>query len=798
MAEKLVGQDIIPQGLMAKITGRARYAEDFRVDGMVFAKLLASPMPHARVLRIDASEALAMDGALGILTADEVPQPDAPGEAALTMEPRYEGEAILALAAVDETTAVDAIEKIKIDFEPLPFVLNPLDSLRPDGPNGRTEGNTAIDGEMTTLKWTEADFAEAGEDRLPLGEPAAEWRFGDVEAGFAEADLILDETIVHQSLSHHCLEPRSCMAYWQNGKLYMYGSTQSVVRTRADLAAGLGMDMEDLVFIGEYCGGGFGSKVRGNLIMQVPALLSRKLNRPVMLRITRAEETYLGRARPGFQARARFGFRSDGRMTALDLYVIQENGPYGLRGEYMSCGQIASLAYQPGAMRHRGVAVFTNTPPKGAQRGPGGAQITGMLEPIMDKAARELGIDRLAIRRINAPDSDSVYGPDRTPISSAFAREALDKGAELFGWEERLQRSGQRNGTKVTGVGIGLSVYSAGSREYDGLLVIRPDGKLYIHQGIGNLGTHSVMDTAKVAAEVLGMRWEDCEVIWGDTNRHLPWSSSQGGSQTTLAHTRANHAVGMDAKRKLQEIAARDLGGSPEDYDTSDGRVFRRSNPSRGMSFAQAATRAIELGGRYSGEELAPELNDMTKASATALAGQGLVAAARDNYPFSGSVRSFVVGFAEVELDVETGAVEIKQYTAMADCGTMLHPRSLGAQILGGSIQGMGIARSQKWVYDPVWGVAFAKRLYTARPPGILDVPLDIQWGAVEIPDPQTPVGAKGIGEPPVGAGSAAIASAISDALGGKCLCRTPLTADVILAELEGRAQPYTPLEMHV
>ena len=798
MAEKLVGEDIVPRDLVAKITGRARYAEDFRADGMVFAKLLAGPMPHARVRRIDASEALAMDGVIGMLTADEVPSREAPGEAVLTMEPRYEGEAILALAAVSETIAADAIEKIRVDYEPLPFVLNPLDSLRPEGPNARTDGNTVVNGEMATVKWTEADFEEAGADRLPAGEPGNEWSFGDLEAGFSQADLILDETIVHQSLSHHPLEPRSCMAYWQNGKLYLYGSTQSVARTRFAVAAGLEMDMDDLVFIGEFCGGGFGSKISGSPIMQVPALFSRKINRPVMLRITRAEETYLGRARPGFQARARFGFRADGRMTALDLYVIQESGPYDLRGEYMSCGQVASLTYQPEAMRHRGVGVFTNTPPKSAQRGPGGAQITGMLEPIMDKAARELGIDRLAIRRINAPDSDAMYGPDRTTISSAFVRETLDQGAELFGWNERLQRSGQRIGTKVTGVGMGLSAYSAGSREYDGLLVIRPDGKLYIHQGVGNLGTHSVMDTAQVAAEVLGMSWSDCEVLWGDTSRHLPWSSNQGGSQTTLAHTRANHAVGMDAQRKLQEIAARDLGGAPEDYDTSDGRVFRRSNPTQGLSFAQAATRAIELGGRYSGEELAPELNDMTKASATALAGQGLVAAAKDNYPYSGSVRSFVVGFAEVELDVETGAVEIIQYTAMADCGTMLHPRSLGAQILGGSIQGMGIARSQKWVYDPVWGVSFAKRLYTARPPGILDVPVDIEWGAVEVPDPQTPVGAKGIGEPPVGAGSAAIASAISDALGGICLCRTPLTADVLLAELEGRAPPYSPLETHV
>ena len=158
----------------------------------------------------------------------------------------------------------------------------------------------------------------------------------------------------------------------------------------------------------------------------------------------------------------------------------------------------------------------------------------------------------------------------------------------------------------------------------------------------------------------------------------------------------------------------------------------------------------------------------------------------------------FVVGFALVELDVETGQVDIKEYTAVADCGTVIHPRSLAAQIHGGGVQGFGIALSQRWVYDPQWGVAFAKRFYTARPPGMLDVPLEMKWGAVGIPDPQTPVGAKGIGEPPVGAGSAAITSAIADALGGQCLCRTPLTLDVILAALEGRKQPYGPLETHV
>ncbi len=809
MADKLVGQDIAPDDLHAKITGRAKYAEDFRADGMVFAKLLPSPMPHCRVLRIDASEALAMEGVIGILTADEVPQSEV-GEQCLTNHPHYEGEAVLAIAAVSETIAADAIEKVRVDFEPLPFVLNPLDSLRPNGPNGRLEGNVRVGRDFATIKWTDEDFASAPEGSMPMPDNVldadgeivvrkndTEWMVGDVEAGFAEADLILDETIVHQSVTHHPMEPRSTMAYWQNGRLFIHTSTQSLVRTRQAVAGQLGLDMEDVVMIGEYCGGGFGSKITGSTIQLVPALFARKINRPVMLRITRAEETYLGRARPGMQARVRIGYRANGRITAIDLYALGDGGPFA-GGDQGSSASTASLTYTPLNMRFRGVGIRTNTPPKAAQRGPGGAQIIGMLEPLMDKAARELGVDRLALRRLNAPTADVRYGPRGGSLTSVFVREAIDQGRELFNWEERISRSGQLNGTKRTGVGVGVSPYTAGSRGFDGLLVIQPDGKVRIHQGLGNLGTNSIFDTARAAADVLGVEWSDVEVVWGDTSRNLPWSAVQAGSQSTHAHTRANHAAGLQAKEKLQSIAAMDLGGNPGDYDTADGRVFQRSNPSRGMTLGQAATRAIALGGRYSGEELDDDLNAMTEASASAMAGEGLLAAARDNFGGQGGLQSWVVGFAEVELDVETGKVDVVHFTAVTDCGTVVHPRGLGGQVYGGSFQGMGMAMSQKWVFDPVWGVSFAKRLYTARPPGILDVPLDVQWAAVELPDPQTPVGAKGIGEPCVGAGSAALTSAIADAMEGTCLCRTPLTPDVLLAEIEGRAPAYGPLDLHV
>ena len=801
MAEKLIGTDIVPPDLIAKVTGRAKYAEDFRAEGMAFAKFLASPMPHARVTRIDARRALAMDGVLGILTADEVPQADSPNESPLTMEPLYEGEPILAIAAVDEATAAEAIELIRVDMEPLPFTLDPLQSLRPGGPDARTEGNILFRGrdvrEVRSLKWTEADFAAAQDGRLPMGEAQMEWAIGDLDAGFAEADLIIEETMAHQSLTHHPLEPRSAMAYWQNGKLYFHGSTQSLARARASLAGLLDLDLEDVVFIGEFCGGGFGSKITVGPQMAVPALLSRKIGRPVMLRVTRYEETAIGRSRPGFQAWTKMGWRQDGKLTALDLYVIQDKGPYSETSDLPTAAEVASLAYQPLAMRFRGVSVYTNTPPRSAQRQPGGAQIMAMMEPLVDKAARELGTDRLALRRLNAPGPDAWVGEERGQLTSSFLDEAMEMGAEAFGWEQKKELSGQRNGTKVTGVGIGLSPFHGGSSGFDGLVVVRPDGKLYIHQGIGNLGTHSVADTGRVAAELLGLSWQDVQIIFGDTSRNLPWSAVQAGSQTTHAHTRANHAAGTAASQLIREIAARDLGGSAGDYVLDAGRVFRRASPSTGMTLARVAERAIELGGRYDGHELPEDIHDMTRASATALAGSGLVAAAKDNYSHEGGTWSFVVGFALVELDVETGQVDVKEYLAATDCGTVVHPRSLAAQLHGGGVQGFGMALSQRWVFDPRWGIGFANRLYTARPPGILDVPLQMEWVAVNKPDPQTPVGAKGIGEPPVGAGEAAMTSAIADALGGECLCRTPLTTDVILAALEGREPPHPLLATH-
>ena len=261
--------------------------------------------------------------------------------------------------------------------------------------------------------------------------------------------------------------------------------------------------------------------------------------------------------------------------------------------------------------------------------------------------------------------------------------------------------------------------------------------------------------------------------------------------------TRAAHAVAMEAKKRLQEIAAKTLGGNPEDYDVGNESVSTKGG-GRGLSLAQAAQRAIELGGIYDGHEATSDVNKFTKASVAALAGQGLVAAARDNYGRDGSTHSYVASFAEVEVDIETGKYYIVDFLAYADVGTVIHPAALGGQVLGRSTLGIGHAIGQKWVFDPRYGAMVSTRFYQNKPPTILDVPVDMKWGTVDIPDPETPVGARGIGEPPVGGGCASILNALSDALGDQIFQRAPVNLDTILTSLEAGRPMQNPLMAHI
>jgi CO/xanthine dehydrogenase Mo-binding subunit len=260
---------------------------------------------------------------------------------------------------------------------------------------------------------------------------------------------------------------------------------------------------------------------------------------------------------------------------------------------------------------------------------------------------------------------------------------------------------------------------------------------------------------------------------------------------------RTNYVAAMDALAKLQEIAAMDLGGAPADYDVGGERVFSKADPTRGLTYAQAAQRAVELGGKFDGHENPADINQMTAAAAASLAGTGLIGVAKDNLPITASPAAFVAGFAEIELDTETGAFDIVDYVAVADCGTVIHPQGLATQIKGGAVMGFGLAALEKHIYDPQNGLPGAVGFYQSKPAGYLDVARTFTTDAVDLPDPQSPLGTKGIGEPVMGAGASALLCAISDALGGHYFNRVPVTRDHIVNALAGRPQSHKPLQVN-
>ncbi|MBT8146637.1 MAG: molybdopterin-dependent oxidoreductase, partial [Gammaproteobacteria bacterium] len=593
-----IGKNYTPPDATGKVTGDAKYVEDYQREGMVYARIYTSPIPSGRVVNINASEALRMDGVLGILTAEDLPVSDAPADPMLaSADVTYVGQPILAIAAISDEIAEAALERIQVDFEYRDFVTDPLESLVEGGPNAYPDGNVlnqaeeladenaTIRGGFSTIKWPASEVERLRNGQEPRDvEFAGGWTYGDLDGGFAEADVIVEESFVTASTPHHSLEPRSAMSYWENGKCYFHGSTQSQSAVLESLAAMLGIEQQDLVLINQATGGGFGSKGRSYPMMGVCGHFSRILNRPVQLRITREQEYYVGVGRPGMQGWVKIGAKANGRVTAIDVIIISDGGPTG-RNSASASAQHLSVVYTPAAMRLRNIPMFTNTAPKGAQRGPGQNEMSAAVAPIIDRVARQLDMDRMEFRRINAPHSDSPVYEYQGPMTSAFLAEAIDKASEMFNWRERESQPRQRNGNKVRGLGIGLGYHSAGGNGYDGLVRITPDGRIHLHSGAGNLGTYSYADTTRAAAEVLQCRWESCDIVYGNSALHLPHASVQGGSNTIFTHSRTNWVAAEDAVRKLKEIAAGEFGGTVDDYSIGNERVFRTDDESQGLTY---------------------------------------------------------------------------------------------------------------------------------------------------------------------------------------------------------------------
>ena len=795
MAYMHIGKDFTPPDVPGKVTGRIKYAEDYTREGMVYARLLTSPIPHARVIDIDASEALAMEGVLGMLTADDVypdGEPQSTGLKMLTNEPTLVGEPILAVAAIDEKTAETAISRISVTFERLPFVLDPLDSLQPDGADAYNGGNTFIFRQgFAVEKWTADQVASLRAGNEPTAEPQQTVEYGDLEAAFGESSYVYEGTFTNAGYPHMSMEPRSALAYWEDGKLYLHGGSQSLTAFADGIAGVIGVPKEDLVFVNAATGGGFGQRARAGSIpiYGVPAKLSQKINRPVMMRVTREEEFTIGGARQGLTGWIKVGFKPDGVMAACDLWIVSDNGGKGGGADAYSAADCISVLYQADAVRFRGTAIGTNTAHRGAQRGPGQNQIAPIISPILDAAADELGVSRFDIRKINTPMTGDVGGPQRTPFTSAYMPQTLDLAAEQFGWEERQLRRRRTNGSKVIGLGIGQGYHNAGRSGMDGIVMMGPDGRLKVHNGVGNLGTYSYASTSRAAAEVLKMPWERVDIVTGRTDLHLPITSPQDGSNSIFTNTRTFYGAAQDMLAKMKEIASGDLGGTPEDYDISNERVHQIADESVGMTFGQVAARALELGGKYTGSsDLPEELAEWTQISVSRLAGTAFMGVFHDPR-HEGNPPGFTVSCIEIELDTETGKYEILDLINVADSGTIMHPKGMENQLVGGAVWGIGLSGYERHLYDPQNGMPASTGYWQSKVPTFLDTPVKIQTGWVDLPDPENPVGARGVGEPAQGSVSAALTAAISDALGGHIFGASPITADMIINHVAGTSE---------
>lgn len=772
MAEdfKHIGQDFAPPDSVAKVTGRAKYAEDFLFDDLLHAKTLKSPYAHALVTDIDISEAEAMSGVEAVITYEDVGGEQEDGELGwhpLDQEPKYYGAPIAAVAAVDEYTAAEAVEAIDVSYDVLEHVIDPVETLKPGSPNARLDGNTMMDGEVTEVKWENTDFSGEFPDQLETTN--YEWEYGDLDAAFDEADVIIEDVQYAHSVPQNPMEPRSNVAKWDNGKLHLYASSQSGTFNLGAFQGPYELGNDEINIISEYCGGGFGSKAGTYPQQHIPIVLAQETNRPVKIRGSRKEEFFWGNGRTPVLFRCRFGVTDEPRITAWDIEMISSAGAVdtAYNSAMGNAASTISAAFNPDAMRVRGMGVFMNHPKTWAHRGPGENQFWLASGPMLGKAADEIGMDQLEFDMgISAGHHDPI-GPDRVPNTSNYRREALELAGEMIDYDEIKELNGKVENGKVYGVGVCGSHHPAGIAGMDGLIVIRPDNKVEIRTGVGNLGTYSYAAVARAGAETLKVPWDMVEVKWGHSERE-PNSIIQAGSLTTFTESHSQHAAALLAIEYLQELAAHELGGDPEDYVVEDGEVFHEDDTDQALTLGEAAEVAIELGGKYTAEELPNEddLGGATIHAATEAAGSGLVAPASSSFALleGHSVHSFCSSIALVSIDLDTGNVTVEDMRGASDCGNVIHPTSVKGQVEGGMIQGMGYALTEHFAFDEDTGIPYNTDWYTNKTPTMLDLTY-VEGAGVDEPDFYGAHGVKGLGEPPYGAGAGAVTNAVYNAL---------------------------------
>ena len=688
-----------------RIRGEARYTADVQFPGMLHAAILRSPHAHARVRRIDFERALAAPGVRAALGPN-----DAEG---LDAEAGYHGAPVAAVAADTPAQAQRALELVDVEWEVLERRLDPDDAVR---------------------------------RRAVHDEPSRHDR-GDVEAGLAEADAIVEAEYRTQTVLHNSLETHQSVCRWEGDVLEVYTSTQFIWGIRDAVASTLGLPPDKVRVVCEYMGGGFGSKNAPGEYTYVAAELAKRTGRPVRCALTRREENLAAGNRNATIQRLVAGARSDGTLTALKGEFINSVGWSGWNAG--TDGPMKMLYACPNVQTVVHGAKL-NTPPMKAFRAPGFVEGTFGLECLMDELAAKLDIDPLELRRKNYADSTN----DR-PFSSKNLMECYRR-AEAH----RAQRDdvhARSEGSWKYGVGLASQIwYGGGGPPSYAWIRVSSDGRATVVTAMQDIGTGTRTAMAQIAAEELGIPVDRVDVVLGDSARG-PYASISAGSSTVPSMGPAVRQAAADAKRQILEIAAQRYHLEERVLDISDGNV-------------------VSADGNLSCtlEEVVGLLEDAQ------ILGKG----ARGPNPTGMNVLTFGCHVAEVGVDVETGEVRVERIAAIHDVGRVISPLQASSQVEGGIIQGIGHTLSEERLLDPETGSVLTQTLDAYKLPTIADVP-EIVTDLIDEPDKHlTNLGAKGLGEPPIVPVAAAIANAIRDATGAD-VRSLPITREEMLSALE-------------
>jgi xanthine dehydrogenase molybdenum-binding subunit len=743
----VIGNSFERPDMPGKVTGRAQYAGDLVLPGMLHAKTKRSTVAHARIRRVDAAKALAYPGVKAVLTHQDVPRvlhygSPHPRSASVTKDQyildskvRYWGESVAVVAAVSEEIAEEALDLIEVEYEELPAAFTVEQALAPGFPPiHERPDNLVVD-------------------------PVRVER-GDVEKGFAEADLIVEGTYAMGRPTPAYMEPNVCVCQWSDERLTVWISTQTPFMVRGILAEVLGLPHHKVRVVVDHMGGGFGAKQDLFQSEFLCALLSQRTRRPVRMEFTRKETFLGGRSRHPGTVWLRQGFRKDGTLTAREARVVFNSGAYGSHAPGVTAVGTAALTslYRCENVRLEGRAVYTNTPIAGAYRGYGVVQTYYALDIQMDEAAQRLGMDPAELKLKNAV-RDGDLSPSGHPIVGHGLEDCIRRGVEEVNWKRIRGQS--PNSSKVRkGWGMGCEMH--GSSAYPGIkeqgnatVRMNEDGTVQLFTGATGLGTGAHTALGQIVAEELGVRFEDVSVVHGDTDV-VPWDIGAFASHTTYMGGRAAQMAAAEVRKQVLALAAEALEAAPGDLEIRQGAV-RIKGSDRQLSVRDAVSPKKGLPSRQ------------------------LIASA--SYSPTKSY-SFAAHFVEVQVDTETGQVDVLQVVPVHEIGKVIHPVAAQGQIEGGIQQGIGHTLTEDYVVDPASGRSLNAGFVDYKMPLSMDMP-PIRTVILETaPDPGGPFGAKGVGEDPIIAIGPAIANAVYDAIGVR-FRHYPITPEDVLKGLK-------------